>query len=155
MFDMKMKENEKKRLEFEKRREDEVASRREKAERKAQELVEVGATTLLRVMNAMIEVIYCFICQLILFVTGAKALGGGGNAARCRAERARAGESLVEARNHEHLLRAHAFNDEKLGTKSTHFYNFFHQLFSFFICFARHYAFAIMPPSNNNFHHFF
>ena len=46
MFDMKMKENEKKRLEFEKRREDEVASRREKAERKAQELVEVRGTTL-------------------------------------------------------------------------------------------------------------
>ncbi len=43
---MKMKENEKKRLEFEKRREEEVSSRREKAERKAQELVEVRGITL-------------------------------------------------------------------------------------------------------------
>ena len=41
LFDIKMKDNEKKRQEFEKRREEEVALRREKAERKALELVEV------------------------------------------------------------------------------------------------------------------
>ncbi len=41
LFDVKMKETEKKRMEFEKRREEEVASRREKAERKVLELAEV------------------------------------------------------------------------------------------------------------------
>jgi hypothetical protein len=41
LFDLKMKENEKKRHDFEKRREDEIALRKERAEKKALELVEV------------------------------------------------------------------------------------------------------------------
>ena len=41
-FEARMKETEKKRLEFDKRREEEIAARREKADRKAHELIEVS-----------------------------------------------------------------------------------------------------------------
>ena len=54
LFDLKMKENEKKRQDFEKRREEEIAQRKERAEKKALELLEVRRLLLLLLLSPLL-----------------------------------------------------------------------------------------------------
>jgi hypothetical protein len=86
LFDAKMKETEKKRQEFERRREEEVAARREKADRKAQELMEVSWVTLC----------YNFLLRQRV-VPGAEKVGGCRDAARGGAECEGAGGGSMRA----------------------------------------------------------
>jgi hypothetical protein len=55
LFDLKMKENEKKRQDFEKRREEEIAQRKERAEKKALELLEVRRLLLLLLSPLLVD----------------------------------------------------------------------------------------------------
>jgi tellurite resistance protein len=71
LFELKMKENEKKRQEFEKRREEEIAMRREKAERKASELLEVAVA------------IYCLFSRHDFGTVGSKTFRRCRDAASC------------------------------------------------------------------------